>query len=71
MGQGETQGLRGKKQTDEGEAGLPAFSLGGTLSFVQARVTCEEVFSLGGDLAMSLWVFSFVIMPSSWGNLGV
>lgn len=67
---GATRIAGGETETGEGQAGLPALSLGGTLSSLQARVAVKKVVSFGGDLTTRLWVFSFMIMPSSRGRPG-
>lgn len=44
--------------------GLRTVSSGGSLASVRAPVTSKKAFSVGGDVTTSLWIFSFLIMPS-------
>lgn len=37
---------------------------------MQAPVTFQKALSFAGDLTAHLWIFSFAIFPSSWGDLG-
>lgn len=67
---GGTPGTEELQRKLGGRGRLTGPLLGWTLSSTQAQVTLKKAIGFAGELTSHLWIFNFVILPGSQGNLG-